>query len=69
MREFLRIIFVVVPRRFGWRAVSVGEIVDDAVDLVEQTLSLFRPIGMFRHDRVLVLVEPIDDLDQPERRP
>jgi hypothetical protein len=58
-------IFVVVPRRLGWRfAVGRLKIVDEAVDLVEQTLPLLRPIRMFRHDRVLVLVEPIDHLDQ-----
>jgi hypothetical protein len=38
--------------------------VDEAVDLVHEPPPLFRPILMFRHHRLLVLVEPVDHLDQ-----
>jgi hypothetical protein len=55
---------VALRHRRGGLVVGGLEIVDDAVDLVEQPLPLLRPIGMFRHDGVLVLVEPIDHLDQ-----
>jgi hypothetical protein len=57
-----RLIRLIKPVGVGCRrgslAVDVGEIVGDAVDLVEQTLPLLRPVGMFRHDRLLKLVEP-----------
>jgi hypothetical protein len=56
--------FVVVWRRRGRLAVGRLEIVDEAVDLVEQALPFLRPILIFRHDRLLVLVEPIDHLDE-----
>ena len=69
--NFRENIFVGVPRRArrGALAAAAREIVGDAVDLVEQALPLLRPISMFRHDRVLVLVEPVDHLDQGTRPP
>jgi hypothetical protein len=46
------------------RLVADGrEIVGEAVDLVDQALPLFRAVTVFRYDRVLVLVEPVDHPD------
>ena len=47
---------------------SGAEIVDEAVDLVEQTLPLLWAVTVFRHDRLLVLVEPVDHLDERSDR-
>src|ERR1700679_4284863 len=59
------IIFVAVPRRLGWRfAVGRLKIVDETVDLGEEALPLLGAVIVFRYDRVLVLVEPVDHLDE-----
>ena len=42
----------------GWRLSTMR------LTLSSRRCRSFRPIRMFRHDRVLVLVEPIDHLDQ-----
>jgi len=55
--------FFCVLRRLGFR-LRGGEIVDEAVDLVEQALPLLGAVIVFRHDRLLVLVEPVDHLDE-----
>src|ERR1700722_12628122 len=51
--NFVGIFFVAVCHRRGRLAVGRLEVVDQAVDLVEQTGPFLRPVGMFRHDRVL----------------
>ncbi len=51
--------------------VSVGggrQIVGDAVDLFDEPLPLLRSIRMFRDDRILMLVEPVDQLDERRDR-
>jgi hypothetical protein len=57
-----------VRRRSVRLVVGGREIGDDAVDLVEQTLPLLGPVLIFHRDRLLVPVEPIDDLDERSDR-
>jgi hypothetical protein len=52
-------IFVGVRRR-DVRLVAGLEIVDEAVDLVEQPLPFLRAVTVFRYDRLLMLVESVD---------
>src|SRR5271154_6143190 len=64
-REVRRNLFFVGVRRLDVRLAAGGrEIVADAVNLVEEALPLFRPVPIFRPDRLLTLVEPIDHLDE-----
>jgi hypothetical protein len=65
---FREIFFVGVRLQNIWLVAGGLEIVDEAVDLVEQTLPLFRAVLMFRHHRILVLVEPVDHLDEGSDR-
>jgi hypothetical protein len=60
--KFGGIVFVGVRRDIRLGA-GGREIVGEAVDLVDQALPLFRAVTVFRYDRVLVLVEPVDPPD------
>ena len=66
--NFCESIFVASSVSCGRLAVGRLEIVDEAVDLVEQALPLLGVVTVFRHDRLLMLVEPVDHLDERSDR-
>jgi hypothetical protein len=56
--NFAEIIFVVLCHLRGRLAVDRLEIVGETVDLVDEPLPLLLPVTVFRHNRLLMLVEP-----------
>jgi hypothetical protein len=64
--NFVGEFFGVVRRRVD--PIGRLKIVDETVDLVEQPLPFFRAVIVFRHDRHLVPVEPVDHLDERSDR-